>query len=178
MRDAAPQVINLKDYTPPAFLISTVALDADIQPAQATIRAVLRCARNAARGAPNEPLVLDGEDLELISVAIDGRALSESEYRTDEAHLTIAKVPDSFTLETVVRFDPWKNTKLEGLYATKSGLVNNEDGKLYRWDFATNTLNQVVTLTGGVGEPYTPTCIGPDGTVYAINNALLFAVGQ
>ncbi len=60
---------------------------------------------------------------------------------------------------------------------TKSAMVNNEDGKLYRWDFATNTLNQVVTLTGGVGEPYTPTCIGPDGTVYAINNSILFAVG-
>ena len=60
---------------------------------------------------------------------------------------------------------------------TKSAMVNNEDGKLYRWDFATNTLSQVVTLTGGVGEPYTPTCIGPDGTVYAINNSILFAVG-
>ena len=61
--------------------------------------------------------------------------------------------------------------------ATKSALVNNEDGKLYRWDFATNTLNQVVTLTGGVYEAYTPTCVGPDGTVYAINDAILFAVG-
>jgi len=61
--------------------------------------------------------------------------------------------------------------------ANKSALVNNEDGKVYRWDFATNTLNQVVTLTGGVGEAYTPTCVGPDGTVYAINNAILFAVG-
>ena len=61
--------------------------------------------------------------------------------------------------------------------ATKSAMVNNEDGILYRWDFATNTLNQAVVLTGGVGEPYTPTCIGPDGTVYAINNSILFAVG-
>jgi hypothetical protein len=60
----------------------------------------------------------------------------------------------------------------------KSAIVNNEDGKVYRWDFATNTLNQVVTLTAGVGEAYTPTCIGPDGQIYAINNAILFAVGQ
>jgi hypothetical protein len=62
--------------------------------------------------------------------------------------------------------------------AGRCALVNNEDGKVYRWDFPTNTLNQVVTLTGGVGEAYTPTCVGPDGTVYAINNAILFAVGQ
>ena len=60
---------------------------------------------------------------------------------------------------------------------TKSILANNEDGKLYRWDMATNTLTQPVTLTAGIGEAYTPTVIGPDGTVYAINNAILFAVG-
>jgi hypothetical protein len=57
-------------------------------------------------------------------------------------------------------------------------IVNNEDGKCYRWDFATNTLNQVVTLTTGIGEAYTPTIIGPDGQGYAINNAILFALGQ
>ena len=132
MRDAAPQVINLKDYRPPAFLISTVALDVDIQPARATIRAALKCSRNAVRNAPGEPLVLDGQDLELLSVSIDGRALAESEYRTDEAHLTIAQVPQSFTLETVVRLDPWKNTKLEGLYATKAGLVTQCEAEGFR----------------------------------------------
>lgn len=61
---------------------------------------------------------------------------------------------------------------------TKSALVNSEDGKLYRWDFATNTLIQPVVLTAGVGEAYTPTIVGVDGTVYAINNAILFAVGN
>jgi hypothetical protein len=59
-----------------------------------------------------------------------------------------------------------------------SALVNNEDGKMYRWDFVTNTLTQTVTLTAGLGEAYTPTIVGPDGVVYAINNATLFAVGQ
>ena len=61
--------------------------------------------------------------------------------------------------------------------ATHSILVNNEDGKIYRWDTTTNTLSEVVTLTAGLGEAYTPTLIGPDGTVYAINDAILFAVG-
>src|SRR5258708_6349371 len=132
MRDAAPQVINLKDYTPPAFLISTVALDVDIQPAQAMVHATLKLARNPARGANAEPLVLDGEDFELLRVAVDGRTLAEGEYLVDEAHLTIAKVPDAFTLETVVRFDPWKNTKLEGLYATSNGLVTQCEAEGFR----------------------------------------------
>jgi hypothetical protein len=61
--------------------------------------------------------------------------------------------------------------------ATGSILVNNEDGKLYRWDLATNTFSQVITLTAGLGEAYTPTLIGADGKVYAINDATLFAVG-
>jgi hypothetical protein len=60
---------------------------------------------------------------------------------------------------------------------TKSILANSEDGKLYRWDLTTNTLSQAIRLTGGVGEAYTPTAIGPDGQVYAINDHILFAVG-
>ena len=60
---------------------------------------------------------------------------------------------------------------------TKSILANNEDGKLYRWDLTSNTLSETFTLTTGIGEAYTPTLIGMDGTVYAINNAILFAVG-
>jgi len=60
----------------------------------------------------------------------------------------------------------------------RCALVNNEDGKLYRWSFVTNTLSQTITLTPGLGEAYTPTLLGPDGTVYAVNNATLFAVGN
>jgi len=61
---------------------------------------------------------------------------------------------------------------------TRAVLANNEDGKLYRWDLDTNTLTQSVVLTAGIGEAYTPTVSGPDGSVYAINNATLFAVGN
>lgn len=60
---------------------------------------------------------------------------------------------------------------------TKSILVNSEDGFLYRWDLTTNTLSQKIRLTSGLGESYTPTAVGPDGLVYAINNAVLFSVG-
>ncbi len=62
--------------------------------------------------------------------------------------------------------------------STRSVLVNSEDGLLYRWDLTTGELTESVVLTVGIGEAYTPTAIGADGTVYAINNALLFAVGE
>ena len=61
---------------------------------------------------------------------------------------------------------------------TKSVLANNEDGKLYRWDLTSNTLSETNTLTSGLGEAYTPTLVGVDGIVYAINNATLYAVGH
>jgi hypothetical protein len=61
---------------------------------------------------------------------------------------------------------------------TKSVLANSEDGKLYRWNLATNRFSQVIKLTGGIGEAYTPTIIGSDGTAYAINDAVLFAIGR
>jgi hypothetical protein len=60
---------------------------------------------------------------------------------------------------------------------TNSILANSEDGRLYRWDLTTNRLVQVAVLTNGIGEAYTPTAIGADGTVYAINVGVLFAVG-
>jgi hypothetical protein len=61
---------------------------------------------------------------------------------------------------------------------TRSILVNNEDGMIYRWDLVANRLSVPVRFNNGLGESYTPTAIGPDGAVYAINNAVLFAVGR
>jgi aminopeptidase N len=131
MRDATPQAIRLQDYKPPAFLVSRVALDVDVQENLVTVRSTLKIARNPAREA-GLPLVLDGDDLELVSVAIDGRALAEGEYVAGPATLTIESVPDAFALETIVRIDPWKNTKLEGLYATKHGLVTQCEAQGFR----------------------------------------------
>jgi hypothetical protein len=58
----------------------------------------------------------------------------------------------------------------------RCAIINSEDGSAYRWDFASNSLTQSMKLTAGVGEAYTPTMIGHDGTIYAINNATLFAI--
>jgi hypothetical protein len=62
--------------------------------------------------------------------------------------------------------------------STNAVFAGSEDGRLYRWDLATNTLTQKIVLTSGIGEAYTPTVVGPNGFVYAINNATLFAIGN
>ena len=61
---------------------------------------------------------------------------------------------------------------------TRCAIVHSEDGKIYRWDFAANTFSETLTLTTGIGEAYTPTIIGVDGTVYVIANAQLFVIGK
>jgi hypothetical protein len=62
--------------------------------------------------------------------------------------------------------------------ADDSVIVNSEDGTLYRWDMARNILAEKIHLNRPRPEAYTPTLIGPDGTVYAINNATLYAIGR
>src|SRR5205085_10159710 len=59
--------------------------------------------------------------------------------------------------------------------ATNSIFVPNEDGRLYRWNSASNSFSQAVTLSPGLGEPYVPSLVGPDGTVYTLNGGTLFA---
>lgn len=58
----------------------------------------------------------------------------------------------------------------------RSMLANNEDGVMYRWDLATNTLSQSVRLNSGLGQAYTPTLVSADAAVYAISNATLYSI--
>jgi aminopeptidase N len=125
MREPQPKVIQLKDYAPPAFRVETVDLDVDIRDDHALVRAKLEVHRNAGAG----PLVLDGEELQLVEVKL-GR--DKPSYSVTADKLTIENVPDAFTLETLTRIVPQKNTKLEGLYATKNGFVTQCEAEGFR----------------------------------------------
>jgi aminopeptidase N len=124
MREPQARTIYLKDYTPPAFKVDTVELDVDIRQDHALVSAKLAIRRNAAG-----PLVLDGDEVELVSLKLDGAVVK---YDLTPERLTIHDVPDRFTLETVSRIVPQKNTKLEGLYATKNGFVTQCEAEGFR----------------------------------------------
>src|SRR5690349_879591 len=115
MRTDEPRAINLKDYRAPDYKISEIALDFVLDPEATRVTATTKVARNGAAA----PLVLNGEHLKLISIAVDGRKLSANEFKTDSETLTIPTVPEKFTLEIVTEIAPAKNTALEGLYTSK-----------------------------------------------------------
>src|SRR3989338_5871829 len=113
MRTDTPQPIRLTDYSPFPFAIETTRLIFDLHPSATRVRAELAVRRIGAAG---EALTLNGERLKLLSVAIDGQALSANQYVADAEHLTVHEVPDQFVLTTEVEIDPLANKALTGLY--------------------------------------------------------------
>ena len=150
MREPTPKTIHLKDYAPPAFLIAHVELDVEIRDDHALVRARLQVKRNAGPG----PLVLDGGELELVSVAVNGKPAAHS---VAPDRLTVPDVPDAFTLETVTRIVPQRNTQLEGLYATQHGFVTQCEAEGFRritWfvDRPDNMARYMVTVHADKGK--------------------------
>jgi len=116
---ATPQTIRLADYQAPDFLIDTVDLAFELGEDETRVKARLAVRRNPASAERAAPLRLDGEDVALVSVALDGEALGANRYRLDAESLVLPDVPDRFTLDIETRIEPQNNTQLSGLY--KSG---------------------------------------------------------
>src|SRR5579863_1114261 len=115
MRTEEPHPVRLQDYRPPDWLIETVDLDVSLHPSAARVRAKLKLKPNAA-GAP-APLVLDGDELRLTSLSLDGKPLPAENYVATADRLTIAQPPNGpFELEIETVIDPAGNTQLMGLY--------------------------------------------------------------
>ena len=115
MRTEEPKTIHLKDYRPPAYRIHEVDLRFDLDPAKTRVRAEMKVAADGDEGGPFH---LHGDDLPLLSIALDGRSLDQAAYSHDGEGLTIHQVPQAFTLTTETEIEPDKNTELEGLYVS------------------------------------------------------------
>jgi len=112
-----PQTIRLADYTPPPYRIESADLTFDLDPKATRVRSTLKIARvDRDKGAMLE---LNGEQMKLISIAVDGKPLPASAYELTEHGLTITSPPASFVLETEVEIDPEANKALEGLYVSR-----------------------------------------------------------
>ena len=127
MQTETSPTIYLKDYTPPAYWIDTVDLDFVIETGGTTVTAVLAMRRNPAVAAA--PLLLDGEDLETLSVTLEGQPVA---YTADNRHLRIDDLPAVFSLRTVVRIQPDANTCLSGLYRSQDGYFTQCEAQGFR----------------------------------------------
>ncbi|HSP58543.1 MAG TPA: aminopeptidase N [Halomonas sp.] len=110
-----PQPTYLSDYRPPAYRVTHTELTFDLAPTATRVKARLHLERHPDHG-PGTALALDGEQLALKAIAIDGQPLGEDEYALTETGLTVHRVPQRFLLDTEVDIAPEANTALEGLY--------------------------------------------------------------
>lgn len=116
MKDAQPRTIYLKDYRAPDYWIDETHLTFDLQPDATLVESRLKVRRNLDQGNDLPNLVLDGVELELVSVAIDGQSLSADEYVLYEESLELPVSRPAFELQVMTRIKPESNTSLEGLY--------------------------------------------------------------
>jgi aminopeptidase N len=134
-RDAAPTptATRREDYRPPAFLVETVELRFDLDPAATVVRSRLALRRNPAHGDPSAPLRLDGEALTLRALRLNGASLSPNQYVIErDGALNIADVPDAFTLEVETEIAPERNTELSGLYVSNGSFFTQCEAEGFR----------------------------------------------
>ncbi|OAL79038.1 aminopeptidase N [Acinetobacter sp. SFB] len=107
----ADQTVYLKDYKKPSFLVDSINLDIQVYTDRTDVNATLVMKRQTAGD-----LVLLGRDLELKSITLNGKQLTEADYTLNADQLVIADAPNEVILETEVIIHPESNTQLEGLY--------------------------------------------------------------
>jgi aminopeptidase N len=122
--------IRLADYRPPAWRIDQVELLFELDPAATEVQSTLHLRPDPEQ--PGAPLRLDGEALELLSIAVDGTTLDAEQYSLDATGLTVHGVADACVLQTRVRIHPDRNTRLEGLYASGSMLLTQCEAEGFR----------------------------------------------
>ncbi len=128
-----PRPTRLADYRPSAFLIDTVDLTFELGEADTRVKSRLAIRRNPEAGDQAAPLELDGDALELVSLALDSERLGANRYRaTPEGGLVIEAVPDAFTLEVETKIDPQSNTALSGLYLSGGNFCTQCEAEGFR----------------------------------------------
>lgn len=134
MREAAPQTVYLKDYTPPEFLISDVDLRLELDETETQVYSELRICRNPASRHSGTALTLDGEQLELVSIELDGMRLTAEAYTLTDESLILHQVPQDrdFVLAIHNIINPKANTALEGLFLSNGMLCTQCEAQGFR----------------------------------------------
>lgn len=114
--EESPQPIYLKNYHVPDYLIDEVDLFFDLYEDHTLVKSEMRIRHNRLSRNAKKDLILNGEELELQSILLDGIFLTRPQYELIGDTLIIHNVPDNFELEIITKIYPKKNTALSGLY--------------------------------------------------------------
>ena len=128
-----PQVIRREDYTAPAFLIEKVELVFELDRDVTNVKSRLFVHANPVRGTGGGDMVhLDGEDMKLVSIAVDDRKLGVDEYSVDKSGLSFTAPGDTFVVDIETQISPVANTRLEGLYVSQSAFCTQCEAEGFR----------------------------------------------
>ncbi len=130
MRTDSPQTIYRKDYTPPSFLVDSVELGFDLDPARTVVASRIRMRHNPA--SRSRSIELHGEHIELVMVRLNGKVLKPSQYTLTASMLTIPKAPDEVLLDIETVLAPQDNTSLSGLYVSNHNFFTQCEAEGFR----------------------------------------------
>nr|WP_282564257.1 aminopeptidase N [Providencia rettgeri] len=116
-----------QDYQAPDYTITEIDLDFNLDPVKTVVTAISKVKR---LNSQSSTLELNGEDLSLVSIEVDGKAWKN--YKESEGKLIIESLPESFTLRIVNEISPEKNTALEGLYVSGEALCTQCEAEGFR----------------------------------------------
>lgn len=127
MSSVSPTIHHLSDYAPPAFNIESVYLEFELHPSNTKVTNTMQmqCVQ------PGQPLVLEGEQLDLKQVLVDGEDVTAACLLTDES-LTLHVSQPQFELRIVTQIAPQSNTSLEGLYRTSGNYCTQCEAEGFR----------------------------------------------
>lgn len=129
MRANNSYIISRDDYRPYPYSVSQVRLTFDLDHEATRVHAEMDIVRNSTEP---QPLVLNGQELTLLGIALDGRPLSSHEYDVVDDVLTLHPDPSSFTLTIATECHPARNTALMGLYASSDSLFTQCEAEGFR----------------------------------------------
>ena len=139
MKKGTPTTTYLNDYTPPPYLVVHVVLHfklseqlTEVYSKLTLVYSKLTLKRNPASAEAHHRLILNGEQMELKSVKLDGTPLKPEQYHLDADSLAIDGVPEQFQIEIVTGIRPEENTTLEGLYLSSGNFCTQCEAEGFR----------------------------------------------
>jgi aminopeptidase N len=131
MSKPTPKTIYLSDYQPPDYQVDSIDLHFDLHETKTLVKSKLSIQKRA-KGPNTPPLKLNGEELRLKQVALNGTVLSPSEYELNDEALIFSNLPDSFELAIETEINPKANTALSGLYLSGGNFCTQCEAEGFR----------------------------------------------